>query len=227
MEKTQKQILKHHGGDGEHARQMITQTYERRHDADFWRFWDAQMGSVLRENDRLLDLGAGTGKFVRDLATRYPENSVIGVDAADYMLVAQEALPDNGRMIKADLNEPQVTIEEGRVAAAMANMLVHELPQPINLFKSVYKWLKPGGRFCIIDLVRQPLAEYLEHKFPDNKLFATEVEREEIEGVFEHFLEHNRYHAEDIIYMLKGVGFTVIENTPQNNRRLVRIVVEK
>lgn len=227
MEKTQQQILRHHGGNGEHARQMITETYERRHDIDFWEFWNEEMATVISNGDCLLDLGAGTGQFVSDLALRYPHNSVLGIDAADYMLVAQQVLPDNGRMIKGDLNEPQVNLEEGRVAVAMANMLVHELPQPINLFKAVHKWLKPGGRFCIIDLVRRPLAEYLEHKFPDGELFKTDIERDEMEDVFEHFLEHNRYHADDILYMLKGVGFKVIENTPQRDGRFVRIVVEK
>ncbi len=227
MEKTQQQILRHHGGDGEHARQMITESYARRHDIDFWEFWNEQMATAISKGDCLVDLGAGIGQFVGDLALRYPHNSALGIDAADYMLVAQEVLPENGRMIKGDLNEPQVNIEDGRVAVAMANMLVHELPQPINMFKAVYKWLKPGGRFCIIDLVRQPLSEYLEHKYPDGELFKTDVGRDEMEDVFEHFLEHNRYHADDIIYMLKGVGFKVIENTPQRGGRFVRIVVEK
>ncbi|WP_460187990.1 hypothetical protein [Thiomicrorhabdus hydrogeniphila] len=53
------------------------------------------------------------------------------------------------------------------------------------------------------------------------------MQREEIEGVFEHFLEHNRYHADDIIFMLKSLGFKLIENTPQRDGRFVRIVVEK
>jgi SAM-dependent methyltransferase len=227
MEKTQAQILKHHGGNGSKARDLITQSYERRHDAEFWAFWDEQMASVIAQGDCLLDLGAGVGQFVNDLALRYPQHAVVGIDAADYMLVAQQSLPENSRMLKDDLNAPQSNIEAGNVATVMASMLVHELPQPINMFKAVYEWLKPGGRFCIIDLVRRPLSEYLEHKYPDGQLFKTEVERDEIEDVFQHFLEHNRYHADDIIYMLTGVGFKVIENTPQRDGRFVRIVVEK
>jgi SAM-dependent methyltransferase len=227
MEKTQAQILRHHGGDADHARQMITQSYERRHDNDFWEFWNAQMGITIAKGDCLLDLGAGIGQFVEDLALRYPDNTVMGIDAADYMLTAQLSLPENARMLKDDLNEPAAHIEDGKVATVMANMLVHELPQPINMFKAVYKWLKPGGRFCIIDLVRQPLADYLNHKFPDGELWNTDISREEIEDVFEHFLEHNRYHAEDMIFMLESLGFKVIENTPQRGGRFVRLVVEK
>lgn len=227
LENTQKQILRHHGGDAEHAREMITQSYQDRHDVEFWEFWNAEMGSVITKSDVLLDLGAGIGQFVEELALRYADNTVIGIDAAEYMLVAQLDLPSNARILKDDLNEPASHIQNGSIATVMANMLVHELPQPVNMFKAVYQWLKPGGRFCIIDLVRQPLADYLGHKFPQGELFKEDVPREQIEDVFEHFLEHNRYHADDILYMLTSVGFKVIECTPLRNGRFVRIVVEK
>lgn len=225
LEKTQAQILSHHGGDPEFARKMITQSYDRRHDTAFWEFWNAQMAPVISKGDVLLDLGAGIGQFAEDLAIRYADNKVVGIDAADYMLAAQLSLPENAHLLKDDLNEPQAHLEAGSVAVVMANMLVHELPQPVNLFKAVHRWLKPGGRFCVIDLVRQPLKDYLNHKYPDAGLWQTEIEREQIEDVFQHFLEHNRYHADDLIYMLEAAGFTLIENTP--NGRFVRLVVEK
>ena len=143
------------------------------------------------------------------------------------MLTAQLSLPDNARMLKDDLNDPKAHLEAETVAAVMANMLVHELPQPVKMFKAVHQWLKPGGRFCIIDLVRQPLQDYLEHKFPENALWENDIERDEIEDVFDHFLEHNRYHAADLVYMLQACGFTVIEETPQREGRFIRLVVEK
>lgn len=227
IETTQAQILKHHGGDGEHARQMITSTYERRHDVDFWAFWNAQMGVAIHKGELLLDLGAGIGQFVDDLALRYPHNTAIGIEAAPYMLAAQRPLPDNARLLVDDLNAPQAAIAENSVAAVMANMLVHELPQPVLMFKAVYRWMKTGGRFCVIDLVRQPLESYLEHKYPERGVWTNEASREMLEDTFEHFLEHNRYHADDLIYMLTACGFKLIENTPIRDGRMVRIVVEK
>jgi SAM-dependent methyltransferase len=227
MQSTQAQILKHHGGDAEHARQMITESYARRHDAAFWTFWDAQMALAIAPGELLMDVGAGIGQFVNDLALRYPHNTVLGIDAAEYMLAAQLALPANGRFLKDDLNQPAAPIELGAVAVVMANMLVHELPQPVNLFKAVYTWLKPGGRFCVIDLVRQPLQDYLEHKYSPLQIWQEPMPRAQLEDVFEHFLEHNRYHADDLIYLLTQAGFKVVDVTPQNSGRMVRIVVEK
>jgi len=225
MEKTQQQILRHHGGDGDFARKMITQSYERRHGEDFWQFWNQQVAVSVAAGDVLMDLGAGVGQFVNDLALHYPQNRAIGIEAAEYMLAAAMSLPENGRLVRGDLMAPQDWVEEGQVAAVMANMLLHELTQPVTLIKAVYQWLKPGGRWCIIDLVRQPLQSYLEHKFPENSLWNEAVAHEKIEDVFEHFLEHNRYHAEDLIYLLQSAGFELIEQTPIN--RTVRLVVQK
>ncbi|WP_321276799.1 class I SAM-dependent methyltransferase [Thiomicrorhabdus indica] len=224
------QILRHHGGDAEHARKMITQSYERRHDVDFWEFWNAQMAPAISAGDLLLDLGAGIGQFVNDLALRYPNNKAIGVEAANYMYAAKLTLPENATLLQADLTDGILPIEEGSVAVIMANMLIHELPQPVSLFRGIYHWLKPGGRFCIIDLVRQPLESYLNHKFPEGEIWQAENannknDKEKLEEVFEHFLEHNRYHATDLIFMLAKIGFEIIENTP--NGRFVRLVVEK
>lgn len=225
MEKTKQQILRHHGGDGNFARKMITQSYERRHDTDFWEFWNQQVSPPIAANDVLMDLGAGVGQFVNDLALRYPQNRVIGIEAAEYMLVAGMKLPDNGRLLRGDLMQPDNWVADGQVAAVMANMLMHELPQPVTLIKAVYQWLKPGGRWCIIDLIRQPLQSYLEHKFPENRLWQEDLDSAEIEDVFEHFLEHNRYHADDLIYMLESVGFELISQEPMG--RMVRLVVQK
>ena len=227
MQKTQQQILRHHGGDGEHARKMITQTYADRHDDAFWQFWQQAMHPVIDAGDGLLDLGAGTGLFVKDLAERYPESKVIGFEAAPYMLEAQVELPSHACIEADDLNQPGLVIAENSVAAVMCNMVVHELIQPVLMFQAVYRWLKPGGRFCIIDLVRQPLQDYLTHRYPNAEISQGQLEREDLEDAFEHFLEHNRYHAPDIVYMLEAVGFKLVEQTELKNGRMVRLVVEK
>ncbi|UQB42494.1 class I SAM-dependent methyltransferase [Thiomicrospira microaerophila] len=227
MEKTQQQILRHHGGDGEHARKMISQTYADRHDEDFWHFWQTQMAPVIGANEGLMDLGAGTGLFVQALAQGYPNASIIGIEAAPYMLNAVVDLPSHARVVADDLNDPSEQVEAGSVAAIMCNMLVHELIQPVLMFQAAYRWLKPGGRFCVIDLVRQPLESYLARKYPNAELSNANLTREQLEDAFEHFLEHNRYHAQDIVYMLQACGFEVIEQTPLKNGRMIRLVAQK
>ncbi|MBE0494079.1 MAG: class I SAM-dependent methyltransferase [Thiomicrospira sp.] len=227
MQQTQQQILRHHGGDGENARQMISQTYAERHDESFWQFWMQSVQPVIQAGDGLMDLGAGTGLFVQDLAQRYPESNVIGIEAAPYMLEALVDLPSNARIELDDLNEPGLVVADNSVAVIMTNLVVHEVIQPVLMFQAAYRWLKPGGRFCVIDLVRQPLEDYLTQRYPQAEISQGKLKREELENAFEHFLEHNRYHAADLLYMLTACGFKLLEQAPLKNGRMVRLLVEK
>lgn len=225
LAKTQSQILKHHGGDGDHARNMITSSYAKRHNEEFWQFWDKKIAINHKQGNCIIDLGAGIGQFINDCATRYPDSEIYGIDAADYMVKHQLKLPKNASLIQDDLHNPSANIKHNSVSMVMANMLVHELTQPIKMFLAAHKWLKKSGRFCIIDLVRQPLQEYLEYKYQEINVADNKTSVADLENSFEHFLEHNRYHAEDIIYMLQACGFKLIEQ--QKTGRFVRIVVEK
>jgi ubiquinone/menaquinone biosynthesis C-methylase UbiE len=225
MQKTKAQILKHHGGNAEHARKMITTSYGRRHDEKFWQFWQQKVAKNHQEGDGIVDLGAGIGQFINDCANHYPSSLVYGIDAADYMVQHSLDLPNNAKLIQDDLHNPTVEIKDNSLSMVMANMVVHELTQPIKMFKATYSWLKKGGRFCVIDLVRQPLEEYLAYKYQQTSLAAEQTSVADLEDAFEHFLEHNRYHGEDIIYMLKECGFKLIEQ--KKTGRFIRILVEK
>lgn len=46
IQATQNQILKHHGGDAEVARERITGNFEQRHDAVFWDFWEKHVANL-------------------------------------------------------------------------------------------------------------------------------------------------------------------------------------
>lgn len=227
LEQTQQQILKHHGGNGAHARQMITNSYNRRHDERFWQFWDEVVAVNHQPSDGVLDMGAGIGQFVKDCAERYPESNIYGIEAAPYMLENPLAQPENVSLLVDDLNQPQAQIALQSLSMVMANMVVHELTQPIKMFKAAYQWLKPGGRLCVIDVVRQPLKDYLSQRYTDTRVWGDQTTVADLEDAFEHFQEHNRYHPDDIVFMLTLGGFKLIEQTSQSEGRFVRIVVEK
>jgi hypothetical protein len=95
------------------------------------------------------------------------------------------------------------------------------------MFKAAHQWLKVGGRMCIIDVVRRPLRDYLQRRYPDTQMWRDETTRADLEDAFEHFLEHNRYHPEDIVFMLESGGFKLISCESLRDGVQTRIVVEK
>lgn len=219
LEHTLTSLLAHHGGNGAIAAERTQESHLRNHDDDFWQFWHRWTQTHLPENGKLVDLGAGVGLFVQTMSQRFPALDVTGIECAPYMLERTVQLPDNARIVIDDLNAPSSQFAYGSLDTCIANMLVHELQQPILLFAQLHTWLKPGGRFILIDMVRQPLENYITHKHSD----ATTLGRETLEDLFQHFQEHNRYTSDDLVFMLQHCGFTVDAVEPFKRGRAVRI----
>lgn len=227
LEKTQKQLLQHHGGNAFKARQAINNSYENRHDSQFWVFWDDFVASNYLVGDGILDMGCGSGMFVRDCAQRYPQSQVYGIDAAPYMLQTNTQLPTNATLFMDDLHQPQAPIDNDSLAMIMANTVIHELSQPIRLFLAAHKWLKPGGRLCVIEGIRQPLETYLEKRYTQKQIWRLADNTEELAKIFTHYFEHNRYDKEDLIYLGQSAGFKLVLNTWELNSKLISLVFEK
>lgn len=219
LQKTQSYLLGHHGGDGRLASQRTQDSHNRNHDEAFWKFWYQWTEAVLPANGHLVDLGAGIGLFVQTMSQRFPELTVTGIECAPYMLENTVQLPNNARIVIDDLNDPSCLFPQNSINCCIANMLIHELHQPILLFKQVRQWLKPGGRLILSDMVRQPLESYLTHKHPD----ATVLDRTQLEDSFQHFQEHNRYTPDDLCFMLQHCGFKVDAVETYKRGRAVRI----
>lgn len=219
LEHTLSSLLAHHGGNGALAAERTQESHLRNHGDDFWQFWHQWTKDRLPPHGNLVDLGAGVGLFIQTMSQRFPKLDVTGIECAPYMLERAVELPENARIVIDDLNAPSSQFATGSIDTCIANMLIHELQQPILLFSQLRTWLKPGGCFILIDMVRQPLESYITHKHVD----ASELDRETLEDLFQHFQEHNRYTSDDLIFMLQHCGFAIDAVEPFKRGRAVRI----
>ncbi|SEI78196.1 Methyltransferase domain-containing protein [Allopseudospirillum japonicum] len=229
LAQTQAQLLRHHGHDGQASVHTLTRGYARRHDEAFWQYWQQYCEPALQgsKHPKLVDLGAGTGLFMRDLSQRYPQARVAGIECAPYMLEAQVDLPKNADIYVQDLNQPELTqFKEKSVDLASCNLVIHELNQPILLLQAIRHWLKPSGRLYLVDLVRQPLDQYLQRRYAGLDLTQESIERDDLEDAFQHFLEHNRYQAIDLLYLLKACGFKILQEELIQQGRQLRLVAQ-
>jgi len=93
------------------------------------------------------------------------------------------------------------------------------------MFREIFRILKPAARFYIYDWVRVPLQNYLQ--FMDRDPFDKTMPLEALEDLFVHFIEHNRFSRDDLVFMLKNTGFNIINSALQNDGQHAWLLVEK
>lgn len=226
LQQTQAMLAKHHR-DGERFAEMMKKGFAERFDDDFWAEWAKWIAPVYSSKPVVLDLGAGPGMFVRALAERTPGMRAIGVECAPYMLAAVEALPDGCEILTEDLHDPHLPLADGSVDAAMASVVLHEMNQPLRTLQEVQRCLKPGGRLFILDWVRAPLEVYIRAQTEETRVFDPATPVDELEDLFVHFIEHNRFSREDLVYLLNMCGFSVLHSRIMKEGRYAQIVAEK
>jgi ubiquinone/menaquinone biosynthesis C-methylase UbiE len=225
-EKTREILHKHHR-DGEHFAQIMIEGFSNRFGEDFWSFWQQWMEPVQGNKPVLLDLGCGPGMFLNAIKAQYPTIRAYGIEVAEYMLDAMVSLSDGCEIIEADLHDPHLPFADASVDVVFASVVIHEMEQPVKALQEIYRCLKPGGRFFIIDWVRAPLETYLNAQTDPVTVFDGSMDNAALSDLFVHFIEHNRFSCDDLIYLLKQCHYKVIFSEVMREGRMAHLIAEK
>ena len=120
---------------------------------EFWRRRAAEL--ILAENPgpRLLDLGVGTGKFLREFLQRKHWEFVTGVDFAEEMLrEARRGLPWGCALVQADIHD--LPFEDQSFDLIVSSFTLRSVKERGHFFGEVRRVLRPGGRLAFLCLTR-------------------------------------------------------------------------
>ena len=120
--------------------------------------------AALKRGETVLDLGSGAGNDV--FIARHEvgaEGRVIGVDMTPDMISRARA---NARKLGFDNVEfrlgeiEHLPVDSGSIDAIISNCVLNLLPDKAPAFIEMFRVLRPGGRFCVSDIVATgPLPE--------------------------------------------------------------------
>lgn len=103
-----------------------------------------------------LDLGCGPGDICVRFAKAFPFSTIDAVDGSEAMIEYAETftapIKDRIRLIHGRL--PFVILPQQSYAIILSNSLLHHLPDPQVLWRTIKKTARPGARVAVMDLLR-------------------------------------------------------------------------
>lgn len=101
--------------------------------------------------ESLLDAGCGTGAMLQLFSKDCPEKVYTGIDLSENMIkVAQKKKISNVSFIVGDCEN--LPFENNSFDVVTCSMSFHHYPNPEKFFCSLFRVLKPGGRFILRDV---------------------------------------------------------------------------
>jgi arsenite methyltransferase len=160
--------------------------------------------AALKPGETVLDLGSGGGLDCF-LAARQvgEEGSVIGVDMTPEMLTRARSSAIRMKIKNVDFRHgylESLPVEDASVDVVISNCVINLSPDKPNVFREVFRVLKPGGRVAVSDIVTNgPLPESIQK---DMQAWGACVA-----GALD---------MKDYTYGLEAAGFTFIEVQPKD-----------
>lgn len=106
---------------------------------------------------RILDLGIGTGDMAREVLRQVPESQIIGFDnCAELMLLGRQRseLQPAPEFIQWILGDGRrLPFADNSLDGVVAGFSVRNIPETLLVLSEVYRILKPGGKFVLLDMV--------------------------------------------------------------------------
>jgi ubiquinone/menaquinone biosynthesis C-methylase UbiE len=110
----------------------------------------ALASGIIQQPASILDVGCGTGKLLRGVASHWPEAQLIGVDPANNMIEVAKHLTPNATFFTAMAET--LPLQDSSVDLALSTTSFHHWQNQAAGLREITRVLRPGGYFILVDI---------------------------------------------------------------------------
>lgn len=111
--------------------------------------------AAVRPDERVLDVGCGTGAFAARLVARHPMQHVVGVDVSEGMLAeARRKLGHAPGAAFVRAAADALPFDAAAFDIVVSASALHYFPDPARALAEMHRVLRPGGRVVVLDWSR-------------------------------------------------------------------------
>jgi ubiquinone/menaquinone biosynthesis C-methylase UbiE len=117
------------------------------------------------DGGKVLDAGCGFGAVTTEIAKKFRNSVIIGIDLADPLLKIANDLSENEGVserisfLKGDVLE--VDFPDDEFDLTISSYMMHIVERPVDMLNEIERVTKPGGRIMITDLRRMWLGVFV------------------------------------------------------------------
>jgi len=195
--------------------------------------WNRKLANSVGDKKMLLDLCAGTGAIAFQYLKTHPRADALLIDFCDEMLeISKErGKAYQGRFTTQQADVHKLDLEDGEIEAATMAYGIRNLKDPQKAIHEVYRVLKAGATFSILELTRPNLSilrmghkVYLKTVVPmlGNLLAKDKQAYRYLARTIESFLA-----PEVLVNMVEQAGFSQIKQIPLSGGIATLLVAKK
>lgn len=121
----------------------------------------------IMPDDRVLDLGCGTGELLFTLAQKFPAaNEFVGIDLSEEMLKLAKSKLDAFKAVSLRSgNIEQIPYPDASFDLIVSSGVLHYVRNPKTMMREALRVLKPRGRLLLIDMAQESLTTKISSMF--------------------------------------------------------------
>lgn len=124
------------------------------------KYFDIVSSSMLNERSNVIDIGCGSGRFIKYLKGRY--HKITGVDPSEAILVADKLVGSDPAIELVKTSTDNLPFPDDHFDFGYSLGVLHHIPDTRKALRDCVKKIKPGGHFLL----------YLYYNLDNRSVFA-------------------------------------------------------